>query len=143
MNKDPRVGRLFPNYREEQIAYYKKTKIFPIMHVLGIKPEIVEQYPWVPHNLLNAFNKAKAIAMRRMENPRVVPLVLYREYWEEQEEIFGTDPWEYGLTPGNRHNLDTLIGYAFEQGLIKRKMPLEELFLAPSAGAKRDNVFRY
>jgi 4,5-dihydroxyphthalate decarboxylase len=143
VRKDPRVGRLFPNYRDEQIAYYKKTKIFPIMHVLGIKPEIAEKYPWVPHNLLNAFNKAKAIAMKRMENPRVVPLVLYREYWEEQEEIFGADPWQYGLTPMNRHNLETLVGYAHEQGLIKRKLPLEELFLNPSAGSKRDNVFRY
>src|SRR5208282_2057308 len=101
--------------------------IFPIMHVLGIKQEIVEKYPWVPINMYHAFNEAKAIAMQRMENPRIVPLVLYREHWEEQEEIFGPDPWEYGLTEKNRHNFETLVGYSLEQGLIKRPIPLEEL----------------
>lgn len=142
-DKDPRVARLFPNYREEQIAYYKKTQIFPIMHVMGLRQEIVDKYPWAPLNLQVAFNKAKAIAMRRLENPRIVPLVLYREAWEEQEEIFGPDPWEYGLSERNRHNLETLVGYAHEQGLIKRRIPLEELFLAVSAGKKRDDVFRF
>ena len=42
-DKDPRVGRLFPDYKAEETAYFKKTGIFPIMHVLGIKQEIVEQ----------------------------------------------------------------------------------------------------
>ena len=61
--------------------------------------------------------------MKRMENPRIVPIVWYREAWEEQEEIFRSDPWEYGLTDRNKHNLETLVGYSFEQGLIKRKHP--------------------
>jgi 4,5-dihydroxyphthalate decarboxylase len=142
VKKDPRVARLFPNYKDEQIAYYRKTGIFPIMHVLGIKQEIVEKYPWVPINMYHAFNEAKAIAMKRMENPRIVPLVLYREHWEEQEEIFGPDPWEYGLTAKNRHNFGTLVGYSYEQGLIKRPIPLEELFLDVSQGRKRGEEFR-
>ncbi len=140
---DTRVARLFPDYRAEQIAYYKKTGIFPIMHVLGLKPELVERHPWVPLNLMVAFNKAKALAMRRMENPRIVPLALFREYWEEQQAIFGKDPWVYGLGPENIHNLETMIGYALGQGLIPRKLTLDELFLNPTAGAKRDGVFRY
>ena len=136
-DKDPRVGRLFPNYKADEAAYFKKTGIFPIMHVLGIKQEIVEKYPWVPINMFIAFEEAKAIAMKRMENPRIVPLAWYREAWEEQQEIFGPDPWEYGLTERNRHTLETLVGYSHEQGLIKRKIPLEELFLDVSQGAGR------
>jgi 4,5-dihydroxyphthalate decarboxylase len=137
LGKDPRVARLFPDFKAEEIAFYKKTGIFPIMHVLGIKQDIVEQYPWVPINLFNAFEEAKAIAMRRMVNPRLVPLAWYREAWEEQEAILGPDPWEYGLTPRNRKTLETLVGYSFEQGLIRRNTPLEELFLDLSQGRKR------
>lgn len=136
-NKDPRVGRLFPNYKEDEASYFKKTGIFPIMHFLGIKKEVVDRYPWVPINMFIAFEEAKAIAMRRMENPRIVPLAWYREAWEEQQEIFGPDPWEYGLTARNRHTLETLVGYSHEQGLIKRRIPLEELFLDVSQGAGR------
>ncbi|HEY2137621.1 MAG TPA: ABC transporter substrate-binding protein, partial [Xanthobacteraceae bacterium] len=56
---DPRVGRLFPDYKAEEIAYYKKTGIFPIMHVLGVKQEIVDKHPWVPINMFQAFQRAK------------------------------------------------------------------------------------
>ncbi len=91
--KDPRVGRLFPDYKQEEIAYVRKTGIFPIMHVVGLRQEIVDRHPWVAVNLFQAFNRAKAIAMKRMENPRIVPLAWYREAWEEQEAILGKDPW--------------------------------------------------
>jgi 4,5-dihydroxyphthalate decarboxylase len=137
MNKHPHVGRLFPDYKADEIAYYKKTGIFPIMHVLGIRQELVERHPWLPVNLYNAFNDAKSIAMRRMQNPRIVPLAWYREAWEEQEDILGTDPWEYGLTETNRKTLETLVGYSYEQGLISRRIPLDELFLDVSEGRKR------
>jgi 4,5-dihydroxyphthalate decarboxylase len=140
--KDPRVARLFPDYKAEEIAYYKKTGIFPIMHVLGLRQELVERHPWIAINLYQAFNEAKAIAMKRMENPRIVPLGWYREAWEEQEAILGKDPWVYGLTDQNRKTLETLVGYSHEQGLIKRRMPLDELFLSVSQGRKRGDEYR-
>ena len=140
--KDARVARLFPSYKDEEIAYYKKTGIFPIMHVMGLRQSLVERHPWVAVNLFKAFDEAKAIAMERMQNPRIVPLAWYREAWEEQEKILGTDPWEYGLTPKNRKNLETLIGYSHEQGLIKKKPALEELFLGITQGTKRGAEFR-
>ena len=143
VNKDPRVGRLFPDYKAEEMAFFKRTGIFPIMHVLGIKKEIVERYPWVPINLYHAFNEAKAMAMKRMENPRIVPLAWYREFWEEQEEVMGPDPWEYGLTPGNVKQLELLVKFSHEQGLIKRNIPLDELFLDVSQGRKRGDEFRF
>jgi len=135
--RDPRVGRLFPDYKADEAAWFNKTGIFPIMHVLGIRQEIVEKYPWVPVNMFVAFEEAKAVAMKRMENPRIVPLAWYRESWEEQQAILGRDPWEYGLTERNRHNLETLVGYSHEQGLIRRRIPLEELFLSVSQGEGR------
>lgn len=140
--KDPRVARLFPSYKDEEIAYYRKTSIFPIMHVLGLRQALVEQYPWIAINLFNAFTEAKAIAMQRMANPRIVPLAWYRDAWEEQEKILGPDPWEYGLTDRNRKNLETLIGYSHEQGLIRQKHTLEQLFLNVGQGRKRGNEFR-
>jgi 4,5-dihydroxyphthalate decarboxylase len=142
LEKDPRVARLFPNYREEEHAYYQKTGIFPIMHVLGIRREIVEKNPWIAINLFHAFDEAKNIAMKRLTNPRVVPLVWYREAWEEQESIFGTDPWEYGLTEKNTKTLETLVGYAHEQGLTRRRPALDELFLNVFQGRKRGVEFR-
>jgi 4,5-dihydroxyphthalate decarboxylase len=140
--KDPRVARLFPCYKDEKIAYYRKTNIFPIMHVLGVRQTVVEQYPWVAVNLFNAFSEAKTIAMERMQNPRIIPLAWYRDAWEEQEKILGPDPWEYGLTDRNRKTLETLIGYSHEQGLIRQKPTLEQLFLSVSQGRKRGGEFR-
>ncbi len=142
-DRDPRVGRLFRNYKAEEAAYFAKTGIFPIMHVLGFRQEVVERYPWVPVNVFQAFNEAKAIAMKRMENPRIVPLAWYREAWEEQQEIFGADPWEYGLSERNRKNVETLVGYSHEQGLIKRRIPLDELFLNVSQGSGRGDKFTF
>jgi 4,5-dihydroxyphthalate decarboxylase len=139
---DSRVGRLWPDYKAEEIRYFKKTGIFPIMHVMGIRPEIVERHPWVPINMFQAFQAAKAIAMQRMKNPRIVPLAWYREAWEEQEQILGPDPWEYGLTERNRHTLETIAGYSHEQGLTRRRIPVEELFLSVFQGRKRGDEFR-
>jgi 4,5-dihydroxyphthalate decarboxylase len=140
--KDARVARLFPDHKNEEITYYRKTGIFPIMHVLGLRQSVVEQYPWVAINLFNAFTEAKAIAMQRMQNPRFVPLAWYRDVLEEQETILGRDPWEYGLTDKNRKTLETLIGYSHEQGLIRQKPTLEQLFLNISQGRKRGDEFR-
>ena len=139
---DPRVGRLFPDFKAEEIAFYKKTGIFPIMHVMGIKQEIVERHPWVPINMFHAFQRAKSIAMARMANPRIVPLAWYREAWEEQEEILGSDPWEYGLGERNRHNVETLAGYSHEQGLTKRRLGADDLFVSIFQGRKRGDEFR-
>jgi 4,5-dihydroxyphthalate decarboxylase len=125
---DKRIVRLFPNYKQVEIDYYRQTGIFPIMHVTAIKRDIVEKYPWVPTNLAKAFEQAKAMAYRRIANPRVVPLAWVRTAVEEQEEILGSDPWEYGLSERNRNNLGTVLRYARQQGLVKRDLTLDELF---------------
>jgi 4,5-dihydroxyphthalate decarboxylase len=133
LNKDSRVTRLFPNYRDLEVQYYKRTGIFPIMHTTAIKQEIVGKYPWAAINLMQAFEESKTVAYKRMENPRIVPLAWFRHFLEEQEEILGDDPWIYGLGESNRKNLETLMQYSQEQGLVGRKMGLEELFLNTAA----------
>ena len=137
INGNPNVARLFDDYKTEEIKYYQKTNIFPIMHVMGVKKEIVDANPWVPISLYKAFDRAKAIAMKRLFNPRIVPLAWYRHAWEEQRQLLGDDPWEYGLTDANRHTLNTLIGYSHSQGMIKRKLDLDEIFASVSEGRKR------
>jgi 4,5-dihydroxyphthalate decarboxylase len=139
---DPRVARLFPDYKREEIRFYQKTGIFPIMHVMGIKREVVERYPFVPINMFHAFNAAKAIAMARMKNPRIVPLAWYQEALEEQEQILGPDPWEYGLTERNRKTLEMLAGFSHEQGLTRRRYALDELFVSVFQGRKRGDEHR-
>jgi 4,5-dihydroxyphthalate decarboxylase len=137
VNKDPRVGRLFENPKAAEIEYYERTGIFPIMHFVGLKREVVERHPWIPRSLAKAFEQAKAIGMRRMRNPRVAPLAWYQEALEEQERLLGPDPWQYGLTPENVKNINTLMGYSHEQGLIRRVIPMDELFIDLSEGTKR------
>jgi 4,5-dihydroxyphthalate decarboxylase len=133
LKKDKRVCRLFPDYRNLEMDYYKRTGIFPIMHATVIKQEIVDRYPWVPINLMQAFESAKRVAYKRMENPRIVPLAWFRHFLEEQEEILGPDPWVYGLGSENCKALDTLMQYSVEQGLLGRKMRLDELFITTQA----------
>ena len=129
LDKDKRVTRLFPNYRDLEMDYFKRTGIFPIMHTTAIKQAIVDKYPWVPINLMQAFEASKKAAYKRMENPRIVPLAWFRTFLEEQEEILGSDPWIYGLGEVNTKNLETLMQYSQEQGLLGRKMSLDELFI--------------
>ncbi len=137
IKKDKRVARLFADHKAEEQAYVRKTGIFPIMHVVAMREDVVAKYPWAAVNLYRAFNASKKIAAKRMENPRITPLAWYREAWEEQMEILGPDPWENGLTPQNIKTLETLVGYSHEQGLTKRRLPLDELFLDVSEGRKR------
>jgi 4,5-dihydroxyphthalate decarboxylase len=137
VKKDPRVGRLFENPKAAEIEYYQRTGIFPIMHFVGLKREVVERHPWIARSLAKAFEQAKAIGMRRMRNPRVAPLAWYQEALEEQERLLGADPWQYGLTPENVKNINTLMGYSHEQGLIRRMIPMDELFVDLSEGTKR------
>jgi 4,5-dihydroxyphthalate decarboxylase len=127
-HKDPRVAQLFPNFKEEEIRYFKNTGLFPIMHLLAIRQEVSERHPWVARSIFNAFNEAKRIAMKRMANARVVPLVWYRVAWEEQEEVVGDDPWEYGASERNVRNIDMMAGYVHEQGLTRKRFTFSDLF---------------
>jgi len=130
---NPNVERLFKDYKKEEINYYKKTEIFPIMHTVVIKDEILQQHPWVATNILEAFCEAKKVCYKRLENPRTVPLAWMMHSLEEQKEILGGDAWPYNLLD-NYKNLETFISYSYEQGIINSKMKVEELFVRNAIG---------
>jgi 4,5-dihydroxyphthalate decarboxylase len=125
---DPRCVQLFPDPKPVEIAYYRRTGIFPIMHVTVLRREIVDAHPWVVRSLIEAFDKAKAIAMKRVANPRVNPLAFWSHAWFEQQRLMGPDPWQYGLGDQNRKALEKAIEYTRMQGLISRTWSCEELF---------------
>ena len=131
---DKRIARLFADYKNVEIDYFRQTGIFPIMHVTTVKQDIVDRYPWVPTNLVKAFEASKQLAYKRVANPRMVPLAFVRTAVEEQEAILGKDPWSYGLTAQNRKNLETVQRYAHQQGLIKTIVPLDALFADTDLG---------
>lgn len=129
LNGSPRVRRLFPDYRRAEMDYFKKTGLFPIMHVIVIKRSIYEREPWVAQTLYKAFCAAKDYCMRDLYDTNVLRISLpwtSAEY-DATKELMSADYWPYGLAP-NEANLETLNDYLFEQGLIKQKLNLGELF---------------
>jgi 4,5-dihydroxyphthalate decarboxylase len=125
----PRVRRLFQNYKQVEMDYFKKTGLFPIMHVIVIKRSVYEREPWVAQTLYKAFGEAKDRCMRELYDTNIlrVSLPWTAAEYEDTQELMTADYWPYGLE-ANRANLETLHGYLYEQGLIKQRLNLEELF---------------
>lgn len=126
---DPRIQRLFPDYKREEIAYFQETGIFPIMHTVVARRSLVDAHGWVPSSMAAAFERAKSEAYARVRNPRSLPLAFLQSTWEEQMNLLGADPWRYGLGGANRKNLETIIRYAHEQGLLRDRPEVERAFL--------------
>ena len=110
------------------------------MHVTAIRQELVEDFPWLPTNLMQAFEKSKKASYARLENPRIVPLAWYRRYLDREREILGPDAWEYGLGDANRKNLETAIMYSHDSGLISHRLSPDEIFLNPTSGRGRGGM---
>ncbi len=128
----PTVARLFPNYAEAEKDYYKRTKIYPIMHTVVIKREIYDRDPWVALSLYKALCRAKEISyhlLREAGSPKA-SLAWLQPLLEEEQAIIGPDWYPYGIEQ-NRPTIEALLQYTHEQGLTERRIKLEELF-APS-----------
>jgi 4,5-dihydroxyphthalate decarboxylase len=124
------IGRLWPNYKEVEQDYYRRTKMFPIMHVMVVRDEVLERDPWVATALVKAFQQAKDVCYRYIRDQRKSSLAWFGAQWEEELVLLGPDPWPYTF-PENRATLETLLRYAHEQGLIPERWAPEPLF-APS-----------
>jgi 4,5-dihydroxyphthalate decarboxylase len=112
------------------------------MHVTVMKQEIAEKFPWAAANLVKAFEKSKHLAYKRLANPRITPLAWVRTDYEEERKVLGSDPWVYGLGEANRKNLQTIMGYCRQQGLIRKDWTVDELFIDTDAedGGDVDHV---
>ena len=123
------IKRLFPNTREAEQAYYKKTGMFPLMHLVGIRKTLVEKYPWLPSSVYKAFCEAKALAMVDLTdvNALMVTLPWLIPETEATIALMGKDFWAYGIGE-NMREIMALTQYAYEQGLTDRKLTVEELF---------------
>ena len=127
---NPDIGRLFPNYVEMERDYYKRTGIYPIMHLVAIKKDIYERYPFVASSLYDAFIESKKIAMKHMFNLRALRYMtpfLMRDI-DEIHEIFNGDPWPYGVEK-NRKTLEALVTYLVDQHLIAAPVKVDDLFV--------------
>lgn len=132
------VGRLFPNYRDEEKTYFKKTGIFPIMHTLVISEELHKNQPWVAESVYKAFVEAKALCLEEM---RFSGTMRYALPWlfadiDEMDEVFGGDPFAYGLEQ-NRPTLEALITYLHDQKFLAEKVAIEDMFLPMVTSMKK------
>ena len=123
--------RLFPDYRAAELEYFRKTRIFPIMHMIVMRRGTYEQNRWIAMNLFQAFQEAKQRSVERLREIGIshVPLPWLSDTTRAWQEAIGEDFWPYGVEP-NRPTLEAFLQYAFEQGVCQRKLTAEELFAA-------------
>jgi 4,5-dihydroxyphthalate decarboxylase len=132
LGRNPAVRRLFPDYRTVEEAYFERTRMFPIMHLVGIRRSLLEEHPWLAVNTYVAYLKAKEICYRQLET---IGHLFTTLPWPVEElsrarGLMGEDFWSYGVE-ANRRELAAVSRYAFEQGIIDRQLTVEDLF-APS-----------
>jgi 4,5-dihydroxyphthalate decarboxylase len=125
----PKVARLFADFRTTERAYYAKTGIFPIMHAVAIRKDMIEKYPQFPKVVFNAYSQAKKLMYNHMRKLGWVTISLpwVGQEIEETRALMGDNYWPYGIEP-NRKALEALFQYSYEQGLASKKLTIEELF---------------
>jgi 4,5-dihydroxyphthalate decarboxylase len=126
---NPNVGWLFDDPTAVAKDYYRRTGVFPIMHVVGVKKEVVAKHPWLPGAVLKAFEQSKRAALDKLADTSAtkVTLPFVEEQLKAAREMMGADYWSYGVE-ANRKTLDTFVRHHHAQGLSARLMTVDELF---------------
>ena len=123
------VARLFPDYRAAEEEYFRETRIFPIMHLVGIRRTLVERFPWLPVNVQMAFEEAKRLCL--IDNAKIGHLYTTLPWAVDElsrtRALMGDDFWPYGAA-ANAHVLERMTHYAWQQGLTSRPLTPAELF---------------
>lgn len=134
----PNVVRLFSDPTSAAADYYRRTKVFPIMHMIGARRTIVDEQPWLPAALLKAFEQSKRIALGRLSETSATKITLpfVEEQLQAARNLMGADFWSYGVGP-NRHVLDRFLTTHHSQGLSSRRLSAEELFHSTTLEAFR------
>ena len=125
------IARLFEDYVGAEKAYYKKTGIFPIMHIVGVRENLAKANPWLPASIFKAFDAAKERALEalRIVNIPTVSLPWAEAHAAEAVTLIGKDFWPYGIDR-NRQTIESFARYHFDQGLSARHMAIDDLFAA-------------
>ncbi len=127
--KDPRTRRLFPNYRDEEQAYFKATGIFPISHVVSLTQEFVDKYPDAPVALLEAYRRARDVAFDRIygSDPEIVTVSWAAAAMDDQRAVMGENYWPYNIKDNTR-TLESMMQYAHQLGITPEKLNYESFF---------------
>jgi 4,5-dihydroxyphthalate decarboxylase len=125
----PNVGWLFPDPVAAAKDYFKRTGVFPIMHIVGVRRELADKHPWLPGAVYKALEQAKAVALAQLSDTSAtkVTLPFVEERLNEARELMGEDFWSYGLN-ANRKTLETFLRHHHSQGLSSRLVTPDELF---------------
>ncbi|QYD73238.1 ABC transporter substrate-binding protein [Paraburkholderia edwinii] len=125
----PNVKYLFDDPQAEAAAWYRKTRLFPIMHTLGIRRTLVEQHPWLPMSVMKAFEKSKAIALHRLTDTSAtkVTLPFIETQLRAARALMGDDFWSYGFA-ANEHTLNRFLAQHHAEGLSSRLLEAKDLF---------------
>lgn len=125
----PDVVRLFPDYVEMEEAYYRRTRVWPIMHIIAMKKSIVEDHPWAARNLYNAFLESKRRSVERILDPAVsrYPVPWLAAYARRMRDLVGGDLFPYGIEE-NRPTWEQMACYTLQQGIAHRLLAPEEMF---------------
>jgi 4,5-dihydroxyphthalate decarboxylase len=134
MRTNPSIRRLFPHFAEVERDYYRRTGIYPIMHLVALKRELYERHPTVAASLYQAFCQAKDLAMARLRYTGALATMISWtvEQLELMDATFGADFWPYGVE-ANRKTLEALVRYLVDQSLIAKPLPLESIFVPVTA----------
>ena len=130
LETNDKVVRLFPNYRADEEAYFTKTGMFPIMHLVAIRRSLVEHHAWLPVHVYRAYQEAKAICYERLGEVGHLHTTLPWpvDEFAKARALMGDDFWPYGVAE-NAKEIEAMTRYAFEQGMTDRKLSPEELFV--------------
>jgi 4,5-dihydroxyphthalate decarboxylase len=125
----PRIARLFPNFKQVEQDYYRRTQVFPIMHTVVLREDVYKEHPWAARSIYQAFAAAKDLAIEGLYDTDALQLSLpwLLDHVEEAWRVFGKDFWSYGLA-ANRPTLSALGRFVHEQGLSPRVVSPDELF---------------
>jgi 4,5-dihydroxyphthalate decarboxylase len=127
---NPDIVRLFPDYIAQEKDYFRRTGIFPIMHLLAVHKRKIAELPWLPASLFKAFEKAKDMAIARLleENEPMATYPWIDGVIQEAQEIMGQDFWPYGVEE-NIKTLEAFLRYHHDQGLGAQKLTVKEIFV--------------
>jgi ABC-type nitrate/sulfonate/bicarbonate transport system substrate-binding protein len=130
LGRNPDIVRFYPDYRAAEMNYYKRTKIFPIMHLVVIRRDLYDKHPFVAKSLFQACKRSKELAQQKMNYRGTLRYTLpwMQAELDEIQAVFGGDPWPYGVEP-NRPTLEALVRYLVEQGVIAKAPRIEDLFV--------------